>query len=629
MPRRSAVVADFETVGIQRRPDYPPKPVGLSLIYPGKKPQYFGWGHPEGNNCEEWQARERMRDIARDSKLDIIFHNAKFDLDVAQTHWDIGPVDWRRIHDTMYLLFLDDPHQKTLSLKPSSERLLDMPPEEQDKVKDWVLAHKKQIEAKHGITFKPSEWGAFICEAPGSIVGPYANGDTDRTNKLFKHLLPIIRENGMEEAYDRERQLMPILLENERQGMRVDLDRLDRDIKTYRAAQEKVDNWLRKRLKAPSLDFDKDRQVADALERAGVVTNFNLTPTGQKSVSKTNLTTDMYSDQKVFRALGYRNRLQTSLGIFMEPWRDLASRNRGRIHTNWNQVRSTDHGSVGARTGRMSSSPNFQNIPTEWYDKGDDYAHPKHLEVPELPMIRGYVLGDTRHHSFGGRDYNQQELRILAHFEDDKLMAEYNANPMLDVHTYVREQITAIIGRDPGRKPVKVLNFGTIYGMGLGKLAIGMGTDVETAKVINNARKAAMPGVRSLEEGIKKAARSTEEYPDGIPIRTWGGRLYYKEPPVMFQGRKLDFGYKLLNYLIQGSAADCTKQAMINYDAIKKDGRLLAQVHDELNISAPTKAMKKELKLLGEAMFAVKFDVPMVSEPYFGPSWGEVVKYKE
>lgn len=611
---------DFETKGIERRPDYPPKPVGVSIIYPGKKPQYFGWGHPMGNNAEEWQVRERLKDIER-SGQDMLFQNAKFDLDVMQTHLGVGPIDWRRIHDTMYLLFLNDPHARTLSLKPNAEKLLGMAPEEQDRVKNWVLAHKKEIEAKYG-KFTPKEFGKFIWLVPGGIVGPYANGDTLRTLKLFNHLLPIVKADGMVEAYDRERELMPIMLENERIGVRIDLAKLRKDIAIYQQAQEQCEDWLRKRLKAPGLDFEKDMQVADALERAGIVTNFVMTKTGKKSVAKNNLTPDMFKDPKVASALGYRNRLQTCMSTFMLPWCRIASANNGIINTTWNQVRNTDGHDVGARTGRMSCSPNLMNIPTEWYEKNDGYVHPKHLPIPELPIIRSYVLGD-KGQVFGGRDYNQQELRILAHYEDDKLMAEYQANPYLDVHTYVQQAVSSILHREIPRKPIKILNFGTIYGMGLGKLAYSMETDVDTAKAINNARRAAMPGVKSLEDGIKKGAR------DNIPIRTWGGRLYYKEPSMVINGRTVDFGYKLLNYLIQGSASDCTKQSIINYHYIKKEGRFLASVHDENNISAPAKAMKAELRLLGEAMAAVEFDVPMLSEPYMGKSWGTVAKYKE
>jgi len=89
------------------------------------------------------------------------------------------------------------------------------------------------------------------------------------------------------------------------------------------------------------------------------------------------------------------------------------------------------------------------------------------------------------------------------------------------------------------------------------------------------------------------------------------------------------FEYKLLNYLIQGSAADCTKQAIINYDSVKKHGRLLCTVHDEINLSVPKKAVKSEMKLLKEAMEAVEFDVPMISDCKVGPNWAAITKFEE
>lgn len=626
---RPPIVLDSETKGIQKRPQYPPIPVGVSILYPGKKPVYYHWGHPTDvpaqrtKNVElvdRWSVVERLKDISR-GKDEVLFHNAKFDLDVFETHMEMPPIRWDRIHETMYLIFLEHPHTKNLGLKPSAERLLGMEPEERDLVKDWIMAHKAQIEATEG-KFTPKEWGAHISMAPPHLVGPYANGDTQRTLDLFNHLMPIIRDEGMEEAYDRERELMPILLENERHGMRVDLAKLESDIVLYQRNMERTDEWLRKRLKSPGLDFEKDIRVADALEAAGVVTAFHLTKTGRKSVAKKNLTPDMFHDPRVAQALGYRNRLQTCLSTFMLPWQKLAAENGGRIHTNWNQVRTTDHGSKGARTGRMSCSPNFMNIPTEWYEKGDGYVHPKHLKIEELPVIRSYILGD-KGQVFGGRDYNQQELRILGHFEDGALMQAYQENPLLDTHTFVQTEVQNILDRAVGRKVIKEINFGTIYGQGAPSLAEKLGEQVDTIQLIKNAQLKALPGLASLNKGIKQSAR------EGKPIYTWGGRRYFKEPSMVINGRTVDFAYKLLNYLIQGSAADCTKQAIINYHAIKRNGRFLATVHDENNISAPAKAMKAELKLLGEAMADVKFDVAMLSEPYMGPNWGAVQKYKE
>lgn len=613
-------VIDYESFKIEQRPKYPPRPTSVSIQKIGwRQPKFFAWGHPEGNNCDEETPRQIVRDIWRSGEP-MLFHNGNFDVDIAQTHWDMGPVDWRRVHDTLYLVFLHDPHSRDLGLKPSSEKILGMPPEERDEVKDWVLQHKTQLEAVHG-RFTPKEWGAFIAYVPGQIVGPYANGDCKRTLALFNHLYPLIYEQGMMGAYDRERQLMPIMLESERRGVRLDMPGLRRDVKVFQNAKELADNWLRKRLKAPNLNIDSDASVAEALFQAGIVTDFKLTPTGKRSVSKKNLLPDMFRDPKVAQVLGYRNRLGTILGTFMENWVELGQYD-GRIHTSWNQVRNSESGGGGARTGRMSCRPSLMNIPTEFEDKGDGYIHPEFLKVPHLPLVRNYILPE-KGHLFGGRDYNQQELRILGHFEDGDLMHAYQENPELDTHSFVKSEIEGILGKEMKRKVIKEINFGTIYGQGVPSLAEKLGEEVVTIQQIKSAQLVALPGLKQLNEGIKRGAKN------GLPIRTWGGRLYYKEEGIVINGRKVDFGYKLLNYLIQGSAADCTKQAIINYDAIKKEGIFLCSVHDENNISAPRKAMKAELKILGEAMADVEFDVEMLSEPYMGPNWGAVEKYKE
>ena len=614
-------VIDFETKKIQPRPMYPPKPVSVSIQRIGeRKPTFYAWGHPTGNNCDEATPRAIVTDIVRSGEM-MLFQNANFDVDVMQTFWDVGPIGWERVHDTLFLLFLYDPHSHTLSLKPMAEKILGEPPEERDVVKDWVLAHKASLEKIHG-KFTPKEWGAFISEAPGQLVGPYANGDVRRTLNLFKFLYPAIVEDDMLGAYDRERELRPIMLENERRGVRLDMSALNRGIEIYTGAQEKADQWLRKTLKTPGLNLDSDADVAAALKRTGVVTSFKLTPTGRDSISKKNLTPDMFNNPKVASVLGYRNRLSTTLGTFLRNWSEWGSHD-GRLHPGWNQVRNSESGGGGARTGRMSCSPSLMNIPTDWMEKGDGYIHPGFLGIPDLPMVRNYILPE-KGHLFGGRDYNQQELRILGHFEDGALMQAYQENPELDTHQFVKGEIEGLLGREVPRKIVQEINFGTIYGQGVPSLAEKLGQEVGVIKQIKTAQLIALPGLAKLNDGIKRDAKH------GYPIRTWGGRLYYKEAPILIKGRMVDFGYKLLNYLIQGSAADCTKQSIINYHAIKSpDAEFLCSVHDENNISAPKAKIKKELLVLRDAMADVKFDVQMLSEPYFGPSWGEVTKYKE
>lgn len=617
MAKNDLITIDFETKPIAWRPRFPPDPVGVSIKYRGKAPRYFGWGHPTKNNSTKAHAKEALRDAYR-SGLPLLFHNAKFDADVAEVHFGLKLPSWERTHDTLYQLFLHTPHARSLSLKPASAELLGMKPEERDLMFEWLVAQGvlKKTQMK--------KVGEHIWECPGDLVGAYCNGDVIRTEKLHDFLMPKISEAGMLKAYDRERRLMPIMLANEREGLRVNQTALARDLKIYEAAQAKADAWLRKRLKVKDLNVDSDEEVADALDRAKIVTEWVLTSTGRRSIAKKNITAEMFKDKHVYYALGYRNRAGTCMSMFMRPWLEMAQSSGGIIYTNWNQVRQShgDEGNVGARTGRLSCSPNFQNIPKDWYDKNDGYSHPRFLRVAELPMMRKYILPD-KGGRFGHRDYNQQEPRILAHFENDKLCAQYNEDASMDVHQYAKEQIKAVTGKDMERRAVKITMLGEIYGRGTGSLAEALHITYDEAKRLKAALLSSLPGLRELNDAVKARGRS------GKPIRTWGGRLYYVEPPMMINGQTRTFEYKLLNYLIQGSASDCIKEAIIRYAAMRKHGRFMVAVHDECNISAPVKVLSAEMKILKDAMESVEFDVPMKTDAKTGPNWGALTQFKE
>ena len=604
-------VLDYETEAIQGRPAYPPKPVGCSIRVDGVS-KYWSWAHPTGNTCSEEQFIRYLHTLW--GTLPVVMHNAKFDYDVATTHQGMPALPWDMVHDTMFLVFLVDPHATTFALKESAERLLGIAPEERDFLKDYVLTH---------ISCKPSEWGAHIAECPGDVVGAYADGDVLRTEELYLKLLPQVKTSGMYDAYNRERRLMPILLESEREGINLDVSRLEQELPQYEAAMTKIEAWVYDKLGAGVFNLDSNDELADALIRFDPETSFLLTPTGRRSVSKDSLA-QAVKDPEVFTALGYRSRLSTCLSMFMRPWLAMGADN-GKLLPSWSQVRqiSGDKGSKGARTGRLiCAKPNLLNLSKDFEGRNDGYSHPQFIDVPVLPLVRKYLLpekGDRWLH----RDYSQQELRILGHFEDDMLCEQYNAEPDLDVHEFVRKEIKRILGIDAERRQTKILNFGMIYGMGVGKLAESMGVDVGSATKLKNAQRKALPGLKDLEQSLKSRGRADR------PIRTWGGRAYYTEPPKLINGRMCTFEYKLLNYLIQGSAADCTKEAVIRYHDAKKDGKFLVTVYDEINISAPKRAEKSEMKLLREIMQGIEFDVPMLSDGKVGDNWSELSKYKD
>lgn len=613
------IVIDFETRGIESRPEYPPVPVGFSIKRPSdKKAVYHAWGHSEGNNCDYKNAKRLLRQ-AWCSGEPLLFHNSKFDYDVATTHMGCPALPWERIHDTLYLLFLYDPHAPSLALKPAAEALLGLPPEERDVVHEWI---KKNIKLGKG-----ERWGSRIADAPGGLVGSYANGDVTRTEKLFTHLYPIIEKDGMLGAYNRERKLMPIFLENERRGLRVDTKALKRDIPLYQKAKEDAEGWLRKQLNAPDMNIDSDAEMAEALSRAGVVTEWSLTKTGRKSVSKQNMTIDTFKDKQVFYVLGYRNRLNTCLSMFMETWLEKAQKTGGYINPNWNQVRQSKDGgsSKGTRTGRPScDDPNLLNLSKDFENRGDGYTHPTFFTDKTLPLVRRYLLPDEGE-LWGHRDFNQQELRVLAHFENDAILKAYVENPDLDIHTFVQSEIKRLMHRDLDRVSVKTMNFGKLYGQGLNSLAKKLGVTVDEVRDIRNSQDRALPGLKELEENIKRWAKA------GNPIVTWGGRLYYCEEPEYVEkfGREMTFEYKLINYLVQGSAADATKEAIIRYNSARKAGRFLVTVYDENNFSCRADKMAKEMKIMRECMEGLEFDVPMLTDAKVGKNWGTLTTYKD
>lgn len=616
---------DFETKPIDTWPNYPPEPVGVSILMPSeKKARYYAWGHEAGgNNCSKSDGIRALK-AAYATRHQILCHNSKFDLDVAETHCDCLLPSWERIHDSMFLIFLSDPHSPDLKLKPASERILGMPPEEQDAVRDWCIANKLMPK-------NAKEFGHLIWRAPGDLVGRYANGDVLRSLKLFLKLYPEILERGLDEAYDRERRLLPVLLHNEHQGVPVDFKLMKADDAKYEAASVLVDKWLRSQLKVPTdFNLDSDDQLADAMvaRKKADPDLFLLTGTGKRSVAKDSLI-GAVTDKKLLQGLQYRSRLATAYGTFLHPWFIEASGCGGLVHPSWNQVRQAGRGTdtAGARTGRLSAS-RFMNVPKEFKEKDtgrNAYKHPSHIAgLPELPFMRFYMK------PFAGevwckRDYMQQELRVLGHFGDGALMDNFRDDPTLDVHDLAAKLINEQFGIPVTRDDTKTIGFGLLYGMGLGSLAERLGVDTSTAKTIKDAYLNIFPELKDLQKYLKEYAAQ------GTPLTTWGGRQYYCEEPkfVESRGRVCTFEYKMLNYLIQGSSADCTKEALIRYDAAKQHGRFLITVHDEINISVPKQHVKSEMQLLREVMASVEFDVPMLSDGGTGPNWGALTKFKE
>lgn len=631
------ITLDAETWRIQERPAYPPRPVGWAIKWPQQPSRYWAFGHATNNNCTENEAKEALWE-ALQSPYFLLFHHAGFDLDVIDK-WlgqRIGGafLPWDRIHDTEFTAFLCDPHARSHGLKELATQHLNWPPDEKDEIATWVWDHRNLLEQETGIKVNRTKRNGivmasnafeFVPYVPGDLTGKYACGDTDRTDGIFTPMYEYIEKMGMMGAYTRERQLLPILMENEREGIRVDVDALNRDVQMYNRSMAHVEKALRTRLSSPNLNFDAKQDYANALINAGIVSkeDFALTPAGKLSTSKTNLTPDMFSDPHVASAVGYRNRLKTALTMFMEPWLRQGSARNGVVSTNWHQTRGGDG---GTRTGRPSTSePNLLNISKKFEGRKDHYVHPEFLGVPNLPQTRSYMLPDEGEYWLH-RDFSGQEMRVFAHFEQGDLLAQFLANPRMDPHEFVAKDLARVTGdpmwlEDANRTFVKNINFGKLYGASIPRIMEVMSYTHAEAKALSEMHDKALPGRKSLNEKIVKAAKW------GEAIRTIGGRVYFVEEPVFVDGRLYTFEYKLLNYLVQGSAADITKQAIIEwYHHPDRKARFLVTVYDEVNVSAPIGLWKPQMTLLRDMMNVDRLSCPMLSDGKFGTSWGKLEK---
>jgi DNA polymerase I-like protein with 3'-5' exonuclease and polymerase domains len=624
---------DFETGAIRSRPQYPPKPVGAAIRWPNGEKEYLAWGHPEGNNTDIGTARSKIKDAYKADR--VLFHHGAFDMDVGECHLNIKPP--KRFDDTLFQAFLLDPHAQELDLKGLAADHLDMAPDEQDRLREWIIDHIPAARKK------PSSWGEYIDQAPGGLVGKYAIGDVSRTYRLDKKMMPEVDRRGMREAYERELKCVPITLEMERSGVRIDVKRLkkgtavfeqmDRDVLRRIAKKLRLDP---KNMKSPEnpkgFNLNSGVQLADAMIKAHKLDKISRTPTGKVS-TKIALLQEGCNDKELLNLLAIHSVANKTISSFMHPWMDQCILTGDRLLPKFNQVRGYDEGGGGARSGRYSSSdPNMQNISANVEESKnkdvlllmqkllkDEYDYP-------FIGLRDYIIPDDNCVMICV-DYNQQELRLLAHFEKDVLMRAYIENPMLDVHTFCQQLVKDITGIEFPRKAIKTTVFGIIYGMGVDKLAVQMDADKDTAKQVRDGILEAVPGISKLMKQLKRLARRDE------PLRTWGGREYFCEEPkfVKKYGRWMSFDYKMLNYQIQPSAADVTKQGMIQVKERVPEARIAVQVHDELVCMVP-RVRKVNIygKRIIEAMCDMEFNVPMMAEAkYATRSWARAVDYSE
>jgi DNA polymerase-1 len=352
-----------------------------------------------------------------------------------------------------------------------------------------------------------------------------------------------------------------------------------------------LDREILAQLDAPGLNLDSDGDLVETLQQRGF-TGFLHTEKGALSASKDSLDAALHDATELRELLRRRTQISTLVRTFMGPWLEQSAAT-GRIYPSYNQVRNPD--GYGTRTGRMSSSnPNLTNVPNKLQDT--------------LPLMKSYILPEDGH-EWTCADFKSQEPRIAAHFEDGALLQAYQNDTELDVYLFVADLAGVL------RKQAKTIFLGLVYGMGAQKLADGLGITKDEAAVLRDKVRAAVPGLNDL------VASCTKRFRHGLPLTTLGGRVYYCEPPV----KGMTFEYKATNVLVQGSAADQSKEALI-YAAPRLaalGARIVSFVHDEYSVSHPPEVRDAVYAIIRESAMALPIDVPMLMDIHTGPNWAE------
>ena len=557
---------------------------------------YFPLRHANGHNLDPTMTMRWLKAQMATPNVDKIMHNATYDAGWMRAE---GVEVQGRIVDTMITGALVNENRWSFGLDAMA--------------RDYVGIRKDEKLLKAAA----QEWGidpkAEMWQLPPKYVGAYAEQDAVATLKLWQALKIQLEKQDLWSIWKLETGLIPCLLDMRTNGVRVDLDKADRNKKLIQKRSKELRQDIKKSA-GVDVDIWAGASVAKMFDKLGL--EYPRTEAGAPSFTKSYLNSHPH---EACQSLVKLREFDKADSTFIDSI--LKHEHNGRIHTELHSTRRDEGGTV---TGRFSSSnPNLQQIPAR--DK----------EIKKL--IRGLFIPEDGD-KWGSLDYSSQEPRLLVHFaasmppnmQDPVLQTiveEFNTSDV-DLHQIVAD-LAGIT-----RKQAKTVNLGIMYGMGVAKLANQMAITKDEAKSIISDHREKVPFVKQLADIASKRAGNNGQ------IRTLLGRLCrfdmweptsfeYNKPLPLEEAEKeyggmgklrRAFTYKALNRLIQGSAADQTKKAML--DCYNAGLTPMLTVHDELCFSIGSDKQATQVKEIMET--GVPLKVPSKIDQELKDNWGEI-----
>jgi DNA polymerase I-like protein with 3'-5' exonuclease and polymerase domains len=553
---------------------------------------YFPVAHGGGGNLDKRLVERWIADVLA-TPADKVMHNAAYDLGWLKAS---GFKVNGRIIDTLIAAPLLDENRFSYSLNALGFDYLKETKSE---------AGLKQAAGDFGVHPKKELW-----KLPAMYVGDYAEQDAALTLKLWNTLKIKLRQDDVESIFDLETRLFPALFGITERGIRFDRNKCEQLIDQL-IKREKTLTAQIKTMSGVGVDIWAAASIAKAFDKLGVT--YPKTDTGLPSFTKTFLDECPHA---VGKLIIEARETQKTHNTFLRPYLDFSAKD-GRIHPHINQLRSDDGGTV---SGRLSmSNPNLQQVPARHEIIG--------------PMVRGLFLPEEGQ-LWASNDFSSQEPRLLVHYASllglpgaETMVDAYRANPDTDFHQMVADMAGI------KRKPAKTIGLGLMYGMGVAKLANQLDLSHAEAKDLIDIFHRKVPFLKGTVNAVMKRI----DHPaSGGAIRTLLGRkcrfplwepmewgvnkaLPYEQAVMEYGSRVKRSGtYKGLNRLIQGSAADQTKMAMV---ALHEAGeQLLLQVHDEIVLSVEDRGQaERAAEIMANA---VKMEIPSRVDVEIGPNWG-------
>jgi DNA polymerase I-like protein with 3'-5' exonuclease and polymerase domains len=569
--------------------------VGIAVAVDGWS-GYYPIAHQGGGNLEKDKVMDWIKSVCAADNVKL-FHNAMYDVCWLRA---AGVQINGHIVDTMVMSSLIDENRLSYTLNSISFEFL-------GEVKD----EKALIEAAQSWGIDPK---SEMYKLPAMYVGNYAEKDAQLTLELFKVLSREMQKQSLQNVFDLETQLFPCLTDMKFKGVRVDIEKA-------KLLKQQLTNQEQEILLKVKRETGIEPQIWAARSIATVFDKLGLHYERTEKSHAPSFTKNFLQEHKhpIVQMIAKAREINKAHTTFIDTI--LKFTHKGRIHADINPIRSDQGGTV---TGRFSyANPNLQQIPARNKELG--------------PMIRSLFLPEIDH-KWGCFDYSQQEPRLVVHYaattepicfdESVTKIVEEFKNDSVDFHK------TVAIMAGISREQAKTINLGLFYGMGKAKLQaeLGLNTKAEAEKLFNQYHDN-VPFVKELMNKTSQFAQTSGSIGTLLGRRCrfnkWEPATFGMHTAMSFEEAERTYGrgrirramtYKALNKLIQGSAADMTKKAMLD---LYREGIIPhIQIHDELDISVIDDNQAKKIVEIMEG--AVTLAIPNKVDYESGETWGDI-----